>query len=235
MTGTALTPLASTKTMPTLILAAEELVKAACSHVESISLNAAKDTLESLNEVATKSSSSMEKSVEFMKESLAENLDSIKQSLAVNVESNKQSLAVNLDAIKQVDAKLTTLNSNIISLQGELANLNKTLEKQASTHKLEWAIANCDKISQPFTYYSYEIKGKSCDYTKSNSSTLIRDILLAFLRGEGCDISYRTMSRQSRDEGEKQFREAISKEVQAIIGQKPRIGMAEKGYAIYYT
>jgi uncharacterized phage infection (PIP) family protein YhgE len=212
----------------------------------------------------------MEKSVEFMKESLAENLDSIKQSLAVNEESNKQSLVVNLDAIKHlhaklttvdaktttvdaklttvdaklttvdaklttVDAKLTTLNSNIISLQEELANLNKTFEKQASTQRLEWAIANCDKISQPFTYYSYEIKGKSFDYTKSNSSALIRDILLAFLRGEGFDISYRTMSRQSRDEGEKQFREAISKEVQAIIGQKPRIGMAEKGYAIYYT
>ena len=247
----------SNGTMSTLVLAAEELVKAACSHMESTSLAAANDTIESLKDLTLKSSATVEKSVELMKETLKQNLDSMKQSMAVNLDSNKQSLADslesnkqvleaslnknkqmlvdNLDVIKQFDTKIITLNSNMASLKEELTNLNKTLEKQAMTHRLEWALANFDKISDSFTFYSYEYKGKSFDYTKSSSATLIKDILLAFLRGEGCDINYRTMSRQNREEGEKQFREAISKEIQAIIGQKPRIAVAERGYAIYYS
>jgi len=206
-------PMTENTTMSTLVHAAEELVKAACVHVESTSLILAKDTLESLKGIALQSSSSMEKSVDTMKESLT----------------------VNTDSIKQLEMKLSALNSNMLNLKDELTNLSKTLEKQATTQRLQWAVGNCDKISHPFFYYSYEMKGKSFDYTKKTSSAIIREILLAFLREDGCDISCRTMSKQNRDEGEKQFRETISKEIQAITGQKPRIGMDQKGYAIYYT
>jgi hypothetical protein len=226
-----MSPSNSNGSMSTLVHAAEELVKAACSHVESISLNATKDSIETLKDIALQSSSSMETSIRVMKEILTENSDTIKQSLADNADSNKQ----NLDLIKQVDTKLTTLNSHMISMKDELANLSKTLEKQATVQRLQWAVANFNDISQPFTYFSYEIQGKSLDFTKSSSSTIIREILLAFLRGEGCDISCRTMNKKNRDEGEKEFRETISKEIQAITGQKPRISVAEKGYAIYYS
>ena len=269
MTG--ITSLTSTTdshgTMPILVQAADELVKAACSHVETVALNVAKDSLESLKEIALKSSSSMEKSVGNIQDSLTENLDSMKRTLATNIESIQQSLTENavsnkkllsenldlikaltanvdsnkllltgnLDSIKQLDTKLNTLNNNMTSLKDELTNLSKTLEKQATTQRLQWAIAHSNDISQPFTYFSYEVQGKSLDYTKCSSSVIIREILLAFLRGEGCDISCRTISRKNREEGEKEFRETISKEIQAITGQKPRMDVAEKGYAIYYS
>jgi hypothetical protein len=208
--------MASQDTKSSLVIAAEELVKAACVHIETASATLTKDTLESLKELTLKSSQATEKSIESMNDTIIDKMDSVRKSLTWNMEQVESS-------VKQLDDKLNTLNHNMVNLKDELANLNKTLEKQSITHKLEWAVANFDKISEPFTFYSYKYSGKSCDFTKCSSSALLKQILLAFLRGEGCDINFRTLSRQNKEDGEKQFREAISKEVQAIMGQRPRI------------
>jgi hypothetical protein len=64
-----------------LAIAAEELIKAACSHVESTSLTIGKETVEGLKKLSI-GSSSIEKSVESLKTSMDSKLNTLNQSIS---------------------------------------------------------------------------------------------------------------------------------------------------------
>ena len=64
-----------------LTIAAEELIKAACSHVESTSLTIGKETVEGLQKLSV-GSSSIQKSVESLKTAVDAKLDTLNQSIS---------------------------------------------------------------------------------------------------------------------------------------------------------
>ena len=62
------------------------------------------------------------------------------------------------------------------------------------------------------------------------------------VRGLGVTITNRNLIQQSYrygkdkvEDGEKQFREALESQIHELIGQNPRIAVADSGYAIYYS
>ena len=168
-----------------LAIAAEELIKAACSHVETTSLTLGKETVEGLKSLKT-----------------------------------------------SVDSKMNTLDQSISNLKEEVVKLNSAISIQAKDQKLQWAISNAGLNS--FEYY-----GKDTNYKQVESSSFVKTILFSFRKGMGFYVTDRSMAQYSygRDveEGEKQFRDALSKQIHELIGQKPRIALADDGYAIYYS
>lgn len=181
-----------------LAMAAEELIKAACSHVESTSLTIGKETVEGLKKLSI-GSSSIEKSVESLKTS--------------------------------IDSKLNTLNQSISNLKEEVVGLNSAIAVQTKNQKLQWAIENSGLNS--FHFYVKD------SYNRVESTSFTKAILLSFRKGTGHYITNRSMKEYNRygndtEEGEKQFRDALSTQIHELLGQKPRIAVADNGYAIYY-
>ena len=182
-----------------MALAAEELIKAACSHVESTSLTIGKETVEGLKQLSV-GSSSIEKSVESLK--------------------------------TLMDSKLNTLNKSVLDLKEEVAGLGSAIAVQTKNQKLQWAIDNSGLNS-----FHFFVKGT---YQKVESSSFVKTILLFFRQGLGQYITNRSMinydgyGNRNMEEGEKQFRDALSEQIHKLLGQKPRISVAADGYAIYY-
>lgn len=190
----------TTKDSSKLAIAAEELIKAACSQVESTSLTIGKETVENLKKLSI-GSSSIEKSVESLKTS--------------------------------IDSKLNTLNQSILNLKEEVVGLNSANAVHAKNQKLQWAIDNAELGS--FEHY---VKTEN-SYNRFKSTIFVKDILLSFRNGTGLYITNRSMKAYGNygndpAEGEKQFRDALSTQIHDLLGQKPRIAVADKGYAIYY-
>lgn len=195
-----------------LAIAAEELIKAACTHVDSTSIALGKETVDSLKELSAGSAA--------MKAS--------------------------------VDAKLNTLNQSISSLKDEIVKQNaitvlqisalKTaIDVQTKDQKIQWAFSNAEFNS--FNYYEKPATGyHGCDTRTVSSSNFVKLTLLTFKQGDGRYIINRSMSQygpyteaKTIEEGEKQFRDKLSQQIHDLLGHKPRISVADNGYAIYYS
>jgi hypothetical protein len=186
-----------------LTLAAEELIKAACCHVESTSLAFGQETVESLKKLLL-SSSDIEKSV---------------KSLDASVNSN-----------------LKVLNQSISDLKEVVVSLKSITALQAKDISLQWAISNAGLNC--FKMYRKD----PSSYNAVDSTELVREILFSFRTGRGryingfSMITYSQYSNTSQqEEGEKQFRDKISQQIHELLGQKPRIDVVDKSYAIYYS
>ena len=176
-----------------LAIAAEELIKAACTHVESTSLSIGRETVEGLKKLSI-GSSSIEKSLESLS--------------------------------TLVDSKLNALNQSISNLDRAVVKLNSVISNQEKDQKLQWAISNAGLNS--FKYYAKDT------YSRIESTNFVKTILFSFRKGTGHYITNCSMTDYS-EEGETQFREALCTQIHELIGQKPRIAIAELGYAIYYS
>jgi hypothetical protein len=71
----------------------------------------------------------------------------------------------------------------------------------------------------------------------------VKSILMSFRRGDGryitgrsIDIDYHYYSDAKKiEDGEKQFRDKLSQQIHDLLGVKPRVAVADNGYAIYYS
>jgi hypothetical protein len=127
-------------------------------------------------------------------------------------------------------AQLNTVNQSILNLKEEVVGLKNDLANLAKNEKLQWAITNA--ALNAFEYYEKDT------YRKIESTSVVRSILFSFSQGVGHYITNRSMTHYNNakmEEGEKQFRDALSKSIHQLLGQKPRIALADSGYAIYYS
>ncbi|KAJ1509981.1 hypothetical protein HMI54_001864 [Coelomomyces lativittatus] len=195
-----MTSVTAPKDSSKLASAAEELVKAACSHVQSTSLKMSNETVETLKSLSIGSSS------------IGKSVESIKTLIAVN---------------------MTALDQSISNLQNEVVKLNAKIVFQTKCQNLEWAISNVG-----INAFKYFLKSEGC--REIESTIFVKWVLLSFRTGKGHYITNRSMKQYSYLEsdileGERQFREALSDQIHELIGQKPRIALADDGYAIYYS
>lgn len=130
-----------------------------------------------------------------------------------------------------LDSKLNTLDQSISNLKEEVAKMNSAMANQAKNQRLEWAISNAGINS-----FKHHEKG---GFSLVESTAIVQSVLLSFKKGPGHYITDRSMTGyrygQNAEEGEKQFRDALSNQIHALTGQKPRIALADNGYAIYYS
>jgi hypothetical protein len=109
--------------------------------------------------------------------------------------------------------------------------LNSAIAVQTKNQKLQWAIENSGLNS--FHFYVKD------NYNRVESTSFAKKILLSFRKGTGHSIANRSMKEYTRhgkdtEEGEKQFRDALSTQIHELLGQKPLIAVADKEYTIYY-
>ncbi len=132
-----------------------------------------------------------------------------------------------------MDSKLNTLNQSISNLKEEVVGLKSAIALQTKNQKLEWAISNAG-LSSSFQFYVKD------SYHRVESTSFVKTILFSFRKGTGHYITNRSITKyndygNNSEEGEKQFRDALSTQIHELLGQKPRIAVADNGYAIYYS
>ncbi len=83
---------------------------------------------------------------------------------------------------------------------------------------------------------------KDNEYSGVESTGFVKTVLLSFRKGTGHYVTNRSLipdcyryGKDKVEDGEKQFREALTSQIHELIGQKPRIAVADSGYAIYYS
>jgi hypothetical protein len=147
------------------------------------------------------------------------------------VEALKLSQESQMNTLIQAIAEL---NANVLVQTKTQSELNANIVLQTKHQTLEWAISNAELTA--FTSYK---KGGYQSHVLTDS--LVRTILMFFRQGLGCYIEnhsltpYQDNAIEKNEEGEKNFRDALSTQVHNLTGQKPRIAMYDGRYAIYYS
>ena len=134
---------------------------------------------------------------------------------------------------ESVEGKFDAQSKSIDSLKEELKRMNAELVQQSQDRRLEWAISNCSVNS--FKYYTSTNQTNPLD-----SADLARQALFAFRTGKGQYITDGSTIRKSynaveNENGEKQFRDNMVKQIHQLMGRPPRLAMADQGYALYYS
>ncbi len=102
--------------------------------------------------------------------------------------------------------------------------------------RLQWAISNAE-----VNFFFFYEKAKSNFYrSNENSAAFVKAVLLSFQRGSGHYLNDRSFTEYRHhnsieEEGEKKFREALSTQIHALTGVKPRISLDDDGYVIFYS
>jgi cell division GTPase FtsZ len=187
-----------------LSLAAEELIKAASSHVESASLEIGNITIQELKNVAM-SSSNMEQRLQDLKESIDSKINTM----------NQQLLACSQN--------LSSMESNFTA---SMTLMNQSVAQLTKNQTICWAIEHAE-VNQ-FEFLNSGGIAKSGQFVK--------ETLLYFRTGVGRYIPTDYFIRYASD-GEKAFRDALSKQIHELLGQKPRIALKEgtEQYCNYYS
>lgn len=160
---------------------------------------------------------------------VSNSLDSLKESVDSNMKKLQKLMPSTLDTIKQVlDKNNQTLNE-VLNGMNKINDRINVIEKN---QKLEWAIQNSNIGS--FFYFN---KGS---YNKVDSTKLVKEALVSLRNGGGYYIIDKSLHPYNGyaneiQSGEQKFRNALSAQVTSLIGKKPRISMADNGYAIFYN
>ena len=211
------------------------IVKAVEAIVEAASL-----------EVDTLTKKTLCTNLDELKSSFDNKLEAVSQSMKVSNEyfdskintmnQHKVSIDNKLEAISQsmkvsnenFDVKINTMNQHIITLEENMKEVQGFLAAQDKRQKLEFAIS-CSNLQ--------EFKYKSEDSQKM-SSTLVEKILRWFALGYGYHLpSDATAYSSSKSEKTKEevFRAKLMKQLENLIGHKPRLVENEKGdFTIFY-
>lgn len=188
-------------------IAAEELVRAVCTNIESIPIEIGRETVEGLKKLSM-DSLLIEKSVVSLKESIDTKLNTL-------------------------DQKLNTLNQTLSITNAQLVLLNNTVAQQFKCQKLEWAISHSDIGS--FKYFHHNDYSRETVSTVFVKEVLMcfRKGDGAYISNRSVNDFY--YDQETAKKGEKQFREKLCAQIHSLIGHKPRIEeFPDNKYAIYY-
>jgi hypothetical protein len=199
--------MSATKDMSKLTLAAEELIKAASTHVESSSLAIGKETVEGLKRLSV-NSTSIEKSVESLKQSQESKMNTLIQSIA------------------ELKKEMTDLNANVVR-----QTKHQTLEWAISNAGMD--SFKYYKKDNRSTYHG----GSDVASTELVRSVLMwfRQGMGAYIENNSLTPYLSNDTKEKDEEGEKKFRDALSTQIHNLTGQKPRIVMSDGRYVIYYS
>jgi hypothetical protein len=201
--------MSATKDMSKLTLAAEELIKAASTHVESTSLAIGKETVEGLKQLSV-NSTSIEKSVESLKLSQESKMNTLIQSIA------------------ELKKEMTKLNANVV-----LQTKHQMLEWAISNAEVgSFKYYEKDDCNDGYHYNRSQVASAELVRLvlmnfRNGSGRYIDKLGLT-------STSYRC-GNEKNEESEKQFRDALSTQIHNLTGQKPRFAITDGRYAIYYS
>jgi hypothetical protein len=106
--------------------------------------------------------------------------------------------------------------------------LEEEVAYQTKLQALAFAMDHTEQGS--FTYHTYS------PYSTQQSSALIPGIILAFRRNVGMYIPDGTSPGEGDESTQKNFHEALIKQIHSLTGTKPKIQLEANGkYAIYYS
>ena len=170
-----------------------------------------------------------------------EGVEALKQ-LSIQTASVKdavQSLNKSQDAkTKTMIQSMANVEQRLANVEGHLKTLNESIAAQTKNQALAWAASNTTLNS--FMYYIKPSNGSNY-VDKRRSSALVPDILLGFRKNEGkyihnCSLTpYLGQSEEAITKGEKDFREALVRQIHGLIGQQPRIALYNGCWAIFYS
>jgi CO dehydrogenase/acetyl-CoA synthase alpha subunit len=201
--------MSATKDMSKLTLAAEELIKAASTHVESTSLAIGKETVEGLKQLSV-NSTSIEKSVEALKLLQESKMNTLIQSIA------------------ELKKEMTELNANVV-----LQTKHQTLEWAISNAEMG-SFKYYEKADNYNCYHCNRSQVASAELVRlvlmifrNGSGRYIDKLGLTHTSSGGVN--------DQNKESEKNFRDALSTQIHNLTGQKPRFAITDGRYAIYYS
>ena len=162
---------------------------------------------------------------------------------------------------KSVDAKLNTINQSLVasreraddkasSLEQRIGDKASSLEQRIG--KLEDKVAHQTKLQnlafaiQNATVNEFEYIDETNNSfgTRSQSSSLVRTILLSFRRGFGSylpkgkleNVSSSSYDKSKWEESTKAFRNKVVNQIHGLTGRKPRLDQDVDGsFVIYYS
>lgn len=152
---------------------------------------------------------------------------------AVMDHSNRVSIENAISPLKEsMDDKLNTLNQSVThlkdevgSLKAELTAIKDQLLVQGKHQILEWALENCS---------SGAFQCRSAAFGCPSATVPMKDILLAFRHNRGCSIHGCYLDSQN-ESGYAKYHRALEKQIDQLIGHKPRIVKDKDGkWVIYY-
>lgn len=86
---------------------------------------------------------------------------------------------------------------------------------------------------------SFKFYTKDNEYSGVESTGFVKTVLLSFRKGTGHYVTNRSLISQGyrygKDKVEDGEKQALQSQLHELIGQKPRIAVAESGYAIYFS
>ena len=194
-----------TKDISKLTQAAEELIKAASSHVETTSLALSRDAVQELKKIL-QTSTSQESTLESLKESIS------------SLEKN----------VSEMRTHISTMNKEIISI-------NQNIKLQTMRQSLDWAYANADIGSFEYcdsSTNSYHSSSKMSTELVRTILTLFRKGNGKYIDGYSKVPAY--YYGAAKDPEGVEFRDAIANQLEDLLGTKPRVVSQDGKWAIYY-
>ena len=182
-----------------------------------------------------------------MQNATNQHLVDIKKNLA-GVEATLNSNAAKDQYLVEIEKKITSLADKMDTQQKTLDTQQKTLEAEGKMRRIEFALQNLSLASKYFKPMKLP-KEKNCHgyCTTIAPDELLKDILLSFRKGEGMLIQDyiwdKTRSnphyldpREIKNEWKTDFRNELSNQLRALVGQTPRFHDYGDGrMAVFYN
>ena len=194
-----------------LAIAAEELIKAACTHVDSTSIALGKETVNGLKELSA-GSAALKASVDAKLNTLNQSISTLKEEVV-----KQNTLISNLKAAIDVQTKDQ-------KIQGAISNADLNAfnyyEKTDNSYNIK-AISS-----------SAFVKSVLLEFNTGNGKYITNRSMSSYWLQHYRDSP---ADAKSIENGETQFREKLSQQIHELLGQKPRVDKAANGYAILYS
>ena len=160
---------------------------------------------------------------------LSSNFDNLKSSFDNKLETVSESLKQEMKASNdELESKIDTMNTHIITLEESMEEIKGFLATQEKRQKIEFAIS-CSNLQ--------EFKYKSED-TPKMSSSLVEKVLRWFALGYGYKLPSDAIANSSSvtdKTKEELFRAKLMKQLENLIGHKPRLVDNGKGeFTVFY-
>jgi hypothetical protein len=137
-------------------------------------------------------------------------------------ETSSSMLAINREVVDGIQAKVDTLNSNVVKMQATMCSIDRSLKTQERMRRVDFALDQCSRGS--FVYYP-----NADSHNDASSEVLVRKILLDFRQGFGYYVPSETILNRKRNylsnedtlASNQQFRDALTDQLYNILGVKP--------------
>lgn len=199
-----------------LSLAAEELVKAACVHVENSSIQLGLRGVEELKKMSKGLSN------------LNVNSASIKESFDTQINTYNKDISDMKNDITDIKQSMTKLNDNIVY--------------QNKIHAIEWGLNNLTTES-PLESFKYKDSSGVKDSTTFARNALVafraggeHGVYLPIEARLWDHEKYYSLGKQEQEKLSREVYDKLTYQIEVLIGTRPRIGEASDGKsAIFYA